>query len=114
MTAQRALWVPLVFAALLSLPAAASDLGADCGTSLASSAISTGPSVPPTGLAEIFGAVPIRQLTSGTVECSYCDSFQNRLSLECGRRCARWGLCMDQCTADATTCELVSCICLPC
>jgi len=46
----------------------------------------------------------------GTVSCDNCLGADR----QCNRICWQRGECEYSCEADATTCELVSCICLPC
>jgi hypothetical protein len=65
-------------------------------------------------LAKIFGTVPAPKRTSGTVDCDQCGGGPNSPNRQCVRQCAAYGLCPDQCYADADTCQLTDCICLLC
>jgi hypothetical protein len=55
---------------------------------------------------------PARRLDSW-VDCDQCGGPQGP-GFQCTRICMRRGLCTDQCYADASTCQLVDCVCLLC
>ena len=50
----------------------------------------------------------------GVIDCDFCPGGPGGPARQCFRYCRSLGLCVDQCYADAGTCELVSCICLSC
>lgn len=105
-TAIRALSLTLGLAMFLVLPAAAAEPAPHC-------AVPT--SAPTLSLPEIFGTVPEPQMMSGEVSCDQCPGGPNGAYRQCHVRCwSNYGWCVDQCYADADTCELTNCICLPC
>jgi hypothetical protein len=110
-TVVRTLSVALGLAALLALLAAATQPASSCARS--TPAVDAGaPSAQ--GLAEVLGTTPAPRRMSGWVDCAVCGPGPNHPNLQCVRQCAHYGLCEDQCYADADTCQLADCICLLC
>jgi len=64
------------------------------------------------GLSQIFG--PVAPQKSSTVACEQCPTGPTGPYRQCWVYCRSRDLCTDQCYADASTCELVTCICLLC
>ena len=108
----RAFWVVLGLAAFLSLPSAPAESAPGCGQR--ASGITAGAQAPAPDPSEIFGTAPAPRPTSGTVDCWECGGGPGSPGFQCSRHCWSFGWCVDQCYADATTCELNNCICLPC
>lgn len=107
-TGTRAFWVALGLAALLSLPSAASEPASGCGLR------ASGITAPAPDFSEILGTAPAPRPASGSVDCWECGGGPGSPGFQCSRHCWSFGWCVDQCYADATTCELNNCICLPC
>src|SRR5689334_3962058 len=113
-TAMRALSITLALAAFLSLPAAAAEPAAACAAAwLPAPEVNAGPQAPVASLAAILGNPEPQQKISET-SCDNCPAGPNGPGLQYHRQCRAQGLCTDQCYADASTCQLTTCICLLC
>lgn len=113
-TAIRALSLTLGLAMFLALPAAAAEPAPRCAVAASVPTVATGATAP-VSLPEIFGTVPAPQPMSGQVSCDQCPGGPSGPYRQCHVHCwSNYGWCVDQCYADADTCELWNCICLPC
>jgi hypothetical protein len=112
-TALRALSIALSLAAFLSLPGAASEPAAACADWLRAPEANAAPQAPAASLDVILGH-PKPQEKLAETSCDNCPGGTGGPSLQCHRQCRAQGLCTDQCYADASTCQLTTCICLLC
>lgn len=113
-TAIRALSLTLGLAMFLALPAAAAEPAPHCAVPTSAPTVATGANAP-VSLPDIFGTVPEPQPMSGYVSCDECPGGPTSAYRQCFNHCWRdYGWCVDQCYADADTCQLSNCICLPC
>jgi hypothetical protein len=104
----RALCV-LGLAAFLALPAAASECENSGGSPLVTQ---KGAPAQAPGLAEIFTEVPEPLWMTGTVDCSACGVGTSSPGYLCMQECRSMGYFVNNCEADATTCQLIACNCL--
>jgi len=104
----RALWVILSLAAFLAVPATASDFEDGSGTPLV---IQEGTSAQAPDLAGIL-AIPEPQWMTGTVDCTSCGVGTSSPGYLCMQECRSMGYFVNNCEADATTCQLIACNCM--
>jgi hypothetical protein len=101
----RSLWMTLGLAALLVLPAYASE-------PLAGGSFPETATVQPESLIQ-EAPVPAPRWLSGTVDCSSCATATPNPAAQCNKYCRDiGGYFVDSCEADATTCELLFCFCM--
>lgn len=104
-----ALWMILALAALLALPATASE--SETGGGTPPMAREVAPSQVP-DIAEILPSVPEPLFMTGTVHCDQCGTGTSSPSYQCRQECRSMGYFVDTCEADATTCQLIGCYCM--
>lgn len=112
-SAVRALFITLVLAGCLSFPATATEPEAVSADWLTAPEANATPQAPAACLATILGTPKPQQMFSET-SCDNCPTGPSGPGLQCYRQCRAQGLCPDQCYADASTCQLTTCICLLC
>jgi hypothetical protein len=113
-TAMSTLLFALGLVTCLALSSSAAEAAANCPLSVTAPAVPAGAPDMEKSLATIFGKAPAPKPASGTVDCGQCPGGTHGPEFQCTRQCRSYGLCPDQCYADADTCQLSDCICLLC